>query len=46
MELVFEINDCTLYDISAGKSNVLNMGVLAIYELRSHNLIVLKLGSW
>ncbi|EAR94289.3 senescence-associated protein (macronuclear) [Tetrahymena thermophila SB210] len=46
MQLVFEIPNCTLYDINGSQYSVIDKGALAIYELKSHQLIVLKLGSW
>jgi len=47
MQLIFEMGDCTLYDISSpGKLKLINSGTLAIYELPSHNLVVLKLADW
>ncbi|KAL4481801.1 hypothetical protein ABPG74_007890 [Tetrahymena malaccensis] len=46
MQLVFEIPNCTLYDINGSQYSVIDKGALAIYELKSHQLVVLKLGSW
>jgi spartin len=46
LSLLFEVPNVELFEYSNGSSKLLQRGALGVYELRSFNLVVLRLDAW